>query len=225
MRSQKSPLIIAVYAILLSLPTVIAHENGNPTKQAVYQAGYNEGYQAGYQHGQVDYRSRAGFNFRSREYDRADSGYSKSLKYKDDYKHGFREAYALGYRDGYNGTGFRNNNNLPRSSYPDGYYRYSYPDRDDRYRYPERDRSYSYGYYPDRGETYDMGSQRGYQDGLDQGRNDARKGKSYDLNRHDEYRDADKGYLSSYGDKRQYQAAYRRGFEDGYREGYGPQWR
>ncbi len=60
----------------------------------------------------------------------------------------------------------------------------------------------------------------GYADGLDKGSNDARQNKSFDLNRHDAYKDADHGYRDSFRNKSDYQRLYRQAFERGYREGY-----
>lgn len=60
----------------------------------------------------------------------------------------------------------------------------------------------------------------GYRDGMDKGTNDARQGKSFDLNRHDAYKDADRGYHDSFGNKNDYRRLYRVAFERGYREGY-----
>ncbi len=60
----------------------------------------------------------------------------------------------------------------------------------------------------------------GYRDGLGKGSNDARQAKSYSLDRHDYYRDANHGYRSSYGNREQYKQQYREGFQRGYEEGY-----
>ena len=63
----------------------------------------------------------------------------------------------------------------------------------------------------------------GYRDGLEKGRNDARQGKSFNLERHDAYKDADHGYRSSFGNKQDYKQQYRQAFQSGYEEGYGGQ--
>ena len=55
---------------------------------------------------------------------------------------------------------------------------------------------------------------RGFQEGRDLGAEDARRGRSYDLNRHREYRNNRRG--DDRGDLR----AYRDGFAAGYDEGY-----
>jgi hypothetical protein len=61
---------------------------------------------------------------------------------------------------------------------------------------------------------------RGYQEGLREGENDARRNRSFDLRRHGTYRDGDRGYNSRYGDRGRYRDEFRRGFENGYRDGF-----
>ena len=72
--------------------------------------------------------------------------------------------------------------------------------------------------YPERpvmGDRDDRGFyNRGVAEGREDGREDARRGRSYDVRRHDEYRQNRRG--DDRGDLR----AYRQGFEAGYREGY-----
>jgi len=62
----------------------------------------------------------------------------------------------------------------------------------------------------------------GFRQGIEQGRNDARRNRDFSPQRHSEYRDADNGYHRDYGDREFYRRTYRQGFEVGYREGYGP---
>ena len=59
----------------------------------------------------------------------------------------------------------------------------------------------------------------GYRQGFDEGRNDARRNRSFSLDRHSEYRDADRGYRRD-NERNSYSRAFRRGFESGYREGF-----
>jgi hypothetical protein len=80
-----------------------------------------------------------------------------------------------------------------------------------------------YGRYPDGGyarqierRAYD----KGYREGLEEGRNDARRHRDFAPARHDEYRDADDGYHRGDGDREFYRRNYRRGFEVGYRESF-----
>jgi hypothetical protein len=63
---------------------------------------------------------------------------------------------------------------------------------------------------------------RGFEDGLRQGENDARRNQRFDPQRHSAYRTADRGYDWRFGERGTYVDVYRRGFEDGYRRGYRP---
>lgn len=53
---------------------------------------------------------------------------------------------------------------------------------------------------------------RGYEDGLNKGREDMRDGDSFDPARHGWYKSADRGYNSRHGSKDEYKTEYRRGF-------------
>jgi hypothetical protein len=84
----------------------------------------------------------------------------------------------------------------------------------------------SQGYWygpPDR--NYRMDVQRraydeGYRAGLDHGRSDARDGRSFNYTRHNDYRNADRGYGRSFGDRGSYRGVFRQGFAAGYTEAY-----
>jgi hypothetical protein len=69
----------------------------------------------------------------------------------------------------------------------------------------------------------DAAGLKGYESGWDRGLLDGRDGERYDPVRHRDYRDADRGYASSYGSrdgyKTKFRAGFRQGYEDGYREG------
>src|SRR5262245_3233224 len=83
--------------------------------------------------------------------------------------------------------------------------------------------TYGYG-YPPRG-VYGRDVERraydnGYREGLEQGRNDARRNRSFSPERHGEFRDADDGYHRGEGDREFYRHAFRHGFQSGYRESY-----
>jgi hypothetical protein len=60
----------------------------------------------------------------------------------------------------------------------------------------------------------------GYRDGLTKGRDDAEDRHRFDAERHGWYRSATRGYDDDYGNRAEYQARYRQGFEAGYAEGY-----
>jgi flagellar biosynthesis/type III secretory pathway protein FliH len=61
---------------------------------------------------------------------------------------------------------------------------------------------------------------RGYADGFQQGRKDARDRGRYDPVGNTEYRNGDQGYNDSYGSREAYKNNYRAGFRQGYEEGY-----
>ncbi len=78
-----------------------------------------------------------------------------------------------------------------------------------------------YGRYPAPGRHVidDRGYRVGYESGFEQGRDDARRGRSFDHNRHREFRNADRGY-GGYGNRNEYRQVFRQGFSAGYSDGY-----
>jgi hypothetical protein len=98
-------------------------------------------------------------------------------------------------------------------NYPYGNDRYGNGrDGNDRYGYPNSG-SNRYGY---NNAAYD----RGYRDGLEKGREDARDRDSFDPVRHSWYRNGNRGYEGRYGTRDQYKLVYRDGFEAGYAQAY-----
>ena len=69
--------------------------------------------------------------------------------------------------------------------------------------------------------------QYGYQDGINDGARDRRTGHSNRPTQDGNYKHADRGYNSSYGNKDYYKQAYRQAYENGYQQGYnsGGGWR
>ncbi len=69
--------------------------------------------------------------------------------------------------------------------------------------------------------------QYGYQDGMNDGARDRRTGHSNRPTQDSNYKHADRGYSSSYGNKDYYKQAYRQAYENGYQQGYnsGGGWR
>jgi hypothetical protein len=59
----------------------------------------------------------------------------------------------------------------------------------------------------------------GYDEGRQHGEQDARRRRSFDYHRHDDYRDADDGYRGG-GDRNSYRSRFRQGFVAGYNDGY-----
>jgi hypothetical protein len=62
--------------------------------------------------------------------------------------------------------------------------------------------------------------QNGYHEGREAGETDARRGRSFSFDRHDDWRDADEGYKRQYGDREFYRHEFREGFSAGYTEAY-----
>jgi hypothetical protein len=58
----------------------------------------------------------------------------------------------------------------------------------------------------------------GYDEGRQHGEQDARRGRNFDYQRHNDYRDADAGYRG--GDRSSYRSVFRQGFVAGYNDGY-----
>jgi hypothetical protein len=65
----------------------------------------------------------------------------------------------------------------------------------------------------------------GYREGYDRGQRagteDSRRGQSYEFTDESDYRRADDGYRSQYGNRDRYRDAFRYGYQEGYRSGYG----
>ena len=85
------------------------------------------------------------------------------------------------------------------------------------------EQTYGYG-YPRYGSYERELERRAYDNGLregrDDGQSDARRGRDFSYQRHDEYRDADKGYHRGDGDVNRYRSSFRQGFQTGYSEAY-----
>ncbi|HVZ17613.1 MAG TPA: hypothetical protein VG897_10880 [Terriglobales bacterium] len=79
----------------------------------------------------------------------------------------------------------------------------------------------SNGYYGGGGYRGGNARQVGYQDGLNDGRHDRMTGHSFRPTQDDNYKNADRGYSSAFGDKQAYKDTYRVGYEQGYQQGYG----
>ena len=60
----------------------------------------------------------------------------------------------------------------------------------------------------------------GYRKGIQQGQNDARRGRDFSYSRHNEYRDADDGYRRGTIDRDSYRRSFRQGFQAGYGESF-----
>lgn len=62
--------------------------------------------------------------------------------------------------------------------------------------------------------------ENGYREGREAGEKDGRRGRTFSMDRHDEWRDADEGYHRDFGEKDFYRREFREGFRAGYTDGY-----
>ena len=92
------------------------------------------------------------------------------------------------------------------------------------------DNGNGYGYGRDRdgygnyGGSYDLRQtalNAGFADGVKEGRKDRERRERYDYADEDKYREANRDYSSSKGDRYTYQRYYREAFSHGYADGYG----
>jgi hypothetical protein len=182
---------------------------------------YENGYRDGVKEGEKDGRKRDVYRYEdNRTWQRGDKGYNRSFGDIERYRQQFRVGFAEGYQAGYSryaqaGGYYGNGRAVPRQDpyrYPGGY---GYPDR----RYPEPYYG-NQGPYISPGYGYSPAYSNGVTDGIEKGREDARKRRAYDPRRHDWYRDGDRHYRNEYGSRQQYENLYRQGFQEGYDRGY-----
>lgn len=157
-----------------------------------------QAYQEGFRRGQEDARH-------NRRFDPDDNRWREG----DD-----RRAYRSGYERGFQQYGGYGNGGYGNGAWGrdrDG-------DRDDR-------GGWGRGGYGGNGSN--AARQYGYQDGLNDGARDRRTGHSNRPTQDSNYKHADRGYNSSYGNKDYYKQAYRQAYENGYQQGYnsGGGWR
>jgi len=173
------------------------------------QVAYDRGYREGLQRGESDARDGRSFAYeRDRDYQRADSGYDRRYGDRDSYRRVFRDAYVVGYREGYyrsSGGRYGSGRAVPRAQ---GRYGSGYPGGA-----AGRSGGYGYGYNDP---AFDTGFADGYERGLD----DARDRDRYDPLDHGRYRSGDHGYNGRYGSRERYKNVYREGFRAGYDQGY-----
>jgi len=85
-------------------PTTYRYEDTtSPRRNTAFQAGYDRGMSEGRQAGREDYANGHGWDLEGQtELERADSGYYSQLGTLSDYQNGYREAFRLGYKEGFN---------------------------------------------------------------------------------------------------------------------------
>src|SRR5579871_6958748 len=159
--------------------------------------GYQHGYSDGFHQGVKDREHHNAYKPDARD---ADEGYEKSMGNKGRYKDGYRSGFAAGYDDAFNNRPGRFGEVYGPSL-------------------GSADRSA--GVYADQGwSASHVASDIGYRDGLAAGQSDYARHRDARPDEQRDYRDADHGYRSNYGDHSVYQQEYRRAFEQGYDDGY-----
>jgi flagellar biosynthesis/type III secretory pathway protein FliH len=188
------------------------HARANDAQVSYYDArriAYDEGYREGVKEGERDARRGDRRSYQDeREFQRADRGYNRSFGDRERYRQIFREGYARGYSDSYSRYSRYGNN--------------GYGSRTGGGPYAQRGPYGGYG--GQAGYYYSPAFDNGVRDGFEKGREDGRKGRSFDVLRHSWYRDGDRHYENRYGSRQQYEDVYRRGFQQGYEQGF-REWR
>ena len=170
--------------------------NGQPGQARVAQAHYENGVRDGLREGRTDARRGDRFRFNDeRAWQRG------SAPFRQGFEAGYRRGYEIERRGGYVGD-------RGSGGYGDGGYR--------------GNGGYGRGEYGRSGAPIyaNPAVAAGFNDGYEQGLEDARDGDRFDPIRAKDYRDADNDYDRRFGTKAQWQVAYREGFRSGYERGY-----
>jgi hypothetical protein len=159
--------------------------------QSFERRAYDNGRREGFVRGRDDARSGRQFSYaRDGSYRNADIGYRRQDGSLDAYRRTFRQGFQDGYSEGFNQFARA----IPRTT--------PYP------------RGTGPGIYAS------PAAENGYRDGLDAGRNDARRRGRFDPERSSHYRSADHNYNRRYGSKDEYRREYRAAFQRGYQDGF-----
>jgi hypothetical protein len=179
----------------------------NDLRQTSLNAGYNEGTKEGNNDRARNRHSNyQGFS----AYQKATKDYNSRLGDRELYRRYFREAFGRGYDTAFGVQVPRAGDNRDRNRDPND-------NRDQNRRGRNWDR---YGNY---GGTYELRQtalNAGYNEGIKEGRNDRRRGRSSDFRNFSAYQKATTDYSSKLGDRELYRRYYREGFENGYTDGY-----
>lgn len=172
--------------------------------QGIYRIAGDQGYRDGAEEGAKDARDNDRFNPNDKsKFKKATNGYRDEYGNKDAYKQAYRQGFLRGYDIGF--RQYSNNGRVSRRN-------------DDPY-YGRNDGGYGrddgYGGYG-RNDIYRVAQDQGYRDGLDHGASHGRDGKRFDPEGTRQYRNADQGYRSEYGNKEEYKQVYRESFRRGY---------
>lgn len=158
----------------------------------------------------------------------------------NDDRQAFKDGLNQGQSDARHNRRFNPNNNrwrerddreAYRSGYERGFQQQNGGYRNDRDRDGDHDRETigrgGNGGYGGGGYGSNAARQYGFQDGINDGSRDRRSGHSNRPTQDSNYKHADRGYNSSFGDKNYYKQSYRQAYESGYQQGYngGGGWR
>jgi hypothetical protein len=185
----------------------VARDDGQTTQYGgsldARQHGYEHAYRDGADRGRQDRERRAAYSLQDNDYQIGARTYERAFGDRNQYMAGYREGYKAGYDDGFAGRDGQYSQLYAR---PQAGVRVS--PRDD----PYADRPYS---------STDMAFDAGYREGITIGQQDRGRNARSNYRNSSAYKNADVGYRSTYGDKRQYQTQYRDGIERGYEDGFG----
>jgi hypothetical protein len=185
----------------------VARDDGQATQYGgsldARQHGYEHAYRDGADRGRQDRERRAAYSLQDNDYQIGARTYERAFGDRNQYMAGYREGYKAGYDDGFAGRDGQYSQLYAR---PQAGVRVS--PRDD----PYADRPYS---------STDMAFDAGYREGITIGQQDRGRNARSNYRNSSAYKNADVGYRSTYGDKRQYQTQYRDGIERGYEDGFG----
>jgi hypothetical protein len=202
------PALVLLTGVSIAAPACAAQvygsgypRNGGYAREVERRA-YDNGYREGLEEGQNDARRNRDYSYqRHNEYRDGDKGYHRDDGDREFYRRSYRQGFQTGYNDAYNRYA-ANSGRYPRGTYQPVPIAPAYPS----------DRGYSSG---------SPAAQNGYRDGVQAGRDDARKRDRFDPVRASRYREGDHDYNGRYGSRDDYKRDYRAAFEQGYREGYG----
>jgi hypothetical protein len=173
------------------------------------------GYSEGFESGLTDRANRGRMSYQSRrEYTEATQGYRTEWGQLPTYQASYRQAYARGYQDAFNGRS--RNRSFDRARVYRDYSRYGY---DPYYNYP----SYRTGAATIALNTLaERAANQGFEDGFLRGQYDRNIGVRRPNPRgHGAYEHALNGWDPEWGGASTFQSYYRTYFEQGYRQGYG----
>ena len=190
------PALMLVVGVGVTAPACASplYQSRGGYSQAFERRAYDNGRREGFARGSDDARRDREFSYtRDKEYRNADKGYRRGDDNRDAYRQTFRQGFQDGYTEAFNQFARA----VPRTT-----------------PYPRGVRPRISGIYTD------PAAQIGYRDGIEAGRNDARRRESFNPERSSRYRSADHDYDRRYGSKADYKREYRAAFQRGYRDGF-----